>query len=100
MVLDPFAPIAYFTPNTMSLTSQLLMRKLANWDIANQTWEMLLPLPRSITMELQPGDHFHPVCTEMEKTLKQNGYACIIFKKDGKDITLSVFIESKNLSAV
>lgn len=96
MVLDPFVGEIEMTPNTMSLTAQLLMRKLAKWYICNQTWELQFPLPERVTVNLQDGDYFHPVCTEMEKCLKQLGYACVVFKKDGKKITLSYFIESKD----
>jgi len=78
------------TPNSLSLTAQLAMRKLAKWDNKKERWETL-PLPQSITVEFQEDDQFHPVCTEMEEVMKQNGFGAVIFKKDRNRFIISTF---------
>lgn len=76
---------SYLRPDQLTETGRKIMLQIATWDNLEGTWEVVLPLPRSITQTFGQGDEITKVTMEVDAVLEQNGLTYHLFEIDGKN---------------
>lgn len=71
---------AYLAPKDLNTTARKLMEQLATWDRLEETWEVVLPLPHAVSVEMNPHDEWETTHKQVEEALSQNGLACTTFR--------------------
>lgn len=76
--------MSYLTADDVSGAARRAMLKLADWDEVEGTWSIHVPLPESVTIELDADESFLDVSLELHNLLEQNGVTFNVMSTGGK----------------